>query len=158
MDVFDSSIWLLALLSDEPEPNRLVREVVTGARRVAIDPYIHEEVSRNVEEAAISETERRDRLELLNSTLRDLDNVLYPTYQELGTMNIESVRARAETELLHCVLDIQTKDVPIAVFAYDLIRADLTRTVTIYTADEGFGELDPSNHDIPRLTVAYVPV
>lgn len=153
MQVFDSSLWLAALLTDSAAPDALLQEVLDGNREVAIDSYIHEEVTRNIERADRPRAVRDDAQRTFNDTVADLDNVVFPTYREIGEMNVETVRARPEVTLLHEILGIQSKDVPIVVFAHELIHSGLTDACTIYTVDRAFARFDPSAFDRQGITL-----
>jgi hypothetical protein len=153
VDVFDSSVWLWGLLTNAPEPNRLVDEVLDGDRTVAVDAYIHDEVTRafdRVDGAAGPDVTSAQMT--FNDVVADLDNVVFPDQDEIGRTNAPEVAGRPEMRLLGTVLDIQAKDAPVLVFAFDV-----GGETTLYVADEGF-TLSPADYGITTVRVENVDV
>lgn len=152
MDVFDSSVWLWGLLTDEPEPVRLVDDVVDGNRRVAVSAYIHDEVIRGFDRVNRAGIDVGTAQMEFNSTIASRDNVLFPGQAEVGRTNAPEIREQPEMRLLGTILQIQAKDAPIVVFAFDI-----DEETTLYTADENFA-FTPSEYNIDRLRFEAVTV
>lgn len=152
-DVFDSSVWIWGLTEQAPEATSFVDEVVDGNRYVAVNAYIHGEVmnafdsSRTADSAAITQAKNT-----FNIIVAKRHNVDFPDQTEVEKMDPYEVRTNRLVELLGQSWDIESKDVPIVVFAteYD----DMT---TIYTADRPFSTFDPADHGIDGVKVEYVP-
>jgi len=156
MDVFDSSVWLWGLLTDAPEPDCLIQEVLDGAREVAVSAYIHDEVTTTLRSAPdiTGQTEAgvSDAQMTFNNTVADLDNVIFPDQDDIGATYADEVQSRPEMRLLGTILGIQTKDAPVLVFAFDVDEKS-----TLFVADSGF---DPSlaDHNITNVKIESVDV
>jgi hypothetical protein len=153
MDVFDSSVWLWGLLTDRSGPNRLIDDVLRGDRAVAVSAYIHDEVTTGLATAdGVKRADISDAQMKFNSTIADLDNVVFPDQEEIGRTYAADVRNQPAMGVLATVLEIQRKDAPILVFA-----ADLGDDTTLHVADSGFS-LSPADHNLTGLDIVQVPV
>ena len=154
MDVFDSSVWLWGLLTDSPEPSRLIQEVLDGDRSVAVSAYIHDEVTTTLRTAPEVTGQTKagvsDAQMTFNNTVADLDNVIFPDQDEIGTTYADEVRSRPEMRLLGTILEIQTKDAPVLVFAFDLDSES-----TLFVADSGFNP-DLADNNIKNVKIEPV--
>ena len=151
MEVFDSSVWLWGLLTDAPEPTRLVDEVLDGDRTVAVSAYIHDEVTRAFDRVdGATGPDVASAQTTFNDVVADLDNVVFPDQDEIGRMNAPEVAGRPEMRLLATVLDIQAKDAPVLVFAFDV-----GKETTLYIADGGF-TVSPADHGITTVRIEMV--
>lgn len=153
MDVFDSSIWLWGLLTDKPEPNRMIDEVVDGERAVAVSAYIHDEVTTGLERAdGVTQADISDAQMKFNRTIANQDNVIFPDQDEIGRTFADEVQAEPAMGVLGTILEIQRKDAPVLVFA-----VDIDDNSTLYVADSGF-DLTPSDHNLTPLAIEQIEV
>jgi len=76
MDVFDSSVWLWGLLTDDTETNRLIDEGIEGDREVAVSAYIHDEVTSGLTRAdGVTRQDISDSQMKFNATIANQDNI-----------------------------------------------------------------------------------
>jgi hypothetical protein len=148
MDVFDSSVWLWGLLTDVAEPNRLLTEVTDGSRSVAVSAYIHDEVT-----TVLGQASNASELQMtFNNTVADLNNVVFPDQSAVAQTDATEVRNRPSMRVVGTILNIQTKDAPVVVFA-----ADRDEETTLYVADEGF-RFAPADHNLTTVKLEPVSV
>lgn len=152
MDVFDSSVWLWGLITDEPQPNRLLDEVLDGTRTVAISAYIHDEVTTALSRSSESSQKIADAQMTFNNTIADLDNVVFPDQAAIGQTHAAEIRAQPAMGVIGTVLEIQRKDAPVLVFA-----VDISDDTTLYVADEGF-TIEPADHNLDTLEIQHIDV
>lgn len=146
MDVFDSSVWLWGLLTDDTEPSSLVEEVKDGGRSVAVSAYIHDEVTQT-----LNQVQNASELQMtFNNTIADLDNVTFPDQEVIGQTYAKKTQELPPYQLLGTVLEIQPKDAPVFTFAFDV-----DDDTTLFVADTGFS-LDTASHNVTNVKMQQV--
>lgn len=151
-DVLDSSVWIWGLTERAPDAVSLIEDVLDGDRYVAVSPYIHGEVMRAFDSSRTANTQAiKDAKNAFNVIISKRHNVEFPDQADVGQMDIFDVRNDQMVELLARSWGIQTKDVPIVVFAdrYD-------DSTTIFTADGSFSRFTPTDHGIEGVELEYV--
>jgi hypothetical protein len=75
-----------------------------------------------------------------------------PTSRDIRDSLLDEYRSGTRTRLLARALDIQPKDVPIVVLAFEHVE----REPTILTNDEAFAAFAPGSHSLGELSIEHV--
>lgn len=155
MDVFDSNIWIYGLTRTCDDAVALVEEVIDNPVHVAVSAYIFDEVMENLQRSEESQ-EVIHRAQTNFATIVHGNHTIHgPTQDEIEQIDIEARRRDPRVQIMSEVFDIQSKDVPILVFAHQFAQQSNTPATTIYTADEEFSQFDP-RHYFENLLMQYV--
>lgn len=155
MDVFDSNVWIYGLTQTCEEAVALVDEAIENAYHVGVDAYIFDEVMRNLERSEQPQ-EAIDRAQTRFAEIIHGNHTIHgPSQEEITQMDIEAVRRDPKVDTMAEVLGIQTKDVPILVFAHQLVQDQDAPTTVIHTTDHSFSRFDPSAH-FEKIAMHYV--
>lgn len=156
MKVLDSNLWVKGTLKTNQNAVDLLAELEEGTITAVLTEYILAETL-----AAFDRT----------VTGRTHDQVLTAFLERLHTMEgltelpewrtqrstqqsriLEYQRNRTAIAMLAQVLDVQIKDVPILVTAFE----HRDQHPTVLTNDKSFAEFDPSVHGLSDLSIQYV--
>lgn len=160
MLILDSNVWIYAITADERPIEletealgivRLFDDLLDGKYDSLVTPYMAVEIEHGCE--------RSDRVPSANldATLTELYGLLgtcesirtpFDT-DDLGETTLSEQRERTCNRLVGELLDIQTKDVPVFLPAYD----HYTDNPVVLTADAEFANLNPHIHDLSNVTV-----
>lgn len=160
MLVLDSNVWIYAITADERPVEldteslgvvRLFDDFLAGKRDSVVTAYMAVEIERGCQRSdRVSSANLDATLTELYAMLGRCESVRTPfDGNDIGEVTLSEQRTRPCNRLVGELLDIQTKDVPIFLPAYD--RYD--DGPVVLTADAEFAEVKPSVHDLPRITV-----
>jgi predicted nucleic acid-binding protein len=156
MKILDSNLWVKGTLGTNRTAATLLDEIESGTTTSAMDEYILAEVL-----AAFDRTlsgEKHDRiLTAFLTRLHLIEGLVeFPEWHTQrsarGNTVLEYHRNRAAIGMLARVFDVQAKDAPILVFAYNYYD----QYPAVLTNDEPFSGFDPSAYDLSNLSVRYV--
>lgn len=155
MDVFDSNIWIHALTRTCDDAVALVEEVINNPVHVGVSAYIFDEVMENLQRSEESR-EVINRAQTNFATITHGNHTIHgPRQEEIERIDIEAQRRDPRIQIISEVFGIQSKDVPILVYAHQLSQRSNAPVTTIYTADKEFAQFDP-NHHFENLLMQYV--
>ena len=75
-----------------------------------------------------------------------------PSSRDVSDALLREQRSAPTVQTLARVCEIQPKDIPILVLAFE----HRDRDPTILTNDESFAELEPAAHSLPEITIEHV--
>lgn len=152
MLILDSNIWIHAVTVGG-ESETLLNEIIHGDRRAAIGPYINEEVRCNIDDDhSIDRGVRDTALEKFYRAIVKCPDIQNVDREDVGDVDLESVREKAHYKLIGAFGGIQAKDAPILTLAYRF----LTHRPTIVTNDEEFAELSPAEYGVPEISIQHL--
>jgi hypothetical protein len=156
MIILDSNLWVFGTVGASARAERLLGEIEAGETTAAINAYILQEVLTAFDRTPGLSPAERDELKTLFCTrLTRMEGLVEaPSSRDASDALLAQRRAATHTALLARILDMQAKDVPILVLAFEHIE----RRPTILTNDASFASLNPSEHRIPDLDIEHVPV
>ena len=122
---------------------------------VAVSAYIFDEVMLNLDRADLSQ-------DVIDSAKTEFATIVHgnhtvhgPTQEEIRQMDVEARRRDPQVQLVSEAFGIQAKDVPILVYAHQLVQRQDAPTTAIHTADREFSQFDPSVH-FEKIVMHYV--
>lgn len=155
MDVFDSNVWIYGLTQTCEEAVSLVEEAIENAYHVGVNAYIFDEVMRNLQRSE----QDRETIKLAQTRFAEIihgnHTIHGPAQKEISQMDIDAVRRGPMVATMATVFGIQAKDVPVLVYAHQLVQPQDAPTTVIHTADRGFSRFDPSAH-FEEIVMRYV--
>lgn len=160
MLILDSNVWIYAVTAEErpvevhTESYGLVKlfdDFVSGRFRSVVTPYMAVEIERGCRRSdRLPESDLDVALSVFYGILGRCDSIQTPFDEaDLSEETLVNYRARPCTRLASDLLDIQAKDVPIFLPAYD----NAPESPVVLTDDGEFARLNPKAHDLPNVTV-----
>jgi len=152
--ILDTNLWVFGTLGTNDRAERLLDEIERGEAVSALNAYMVQEALDAFDRTPGLTPEERDELKTLFLTrlTRMTGLVEAPSSRDVTDSLLDERRASVHTLLLARVLDIQPKDVPILVLAFD----HRDREPTVLTNDGEFASFDPTEHDLREITVEHV--
>lgn len=160
MLILDSNVWIYAVTAEE-RPIRvrtesygdveLFDDFVSGRFRSVVTPYMAAEIERGCRRSErLPESDVDVALSVFYGILGSCDSIRTPFDEaDLSEETLVTHRTRPCNRLVGDLLDIQAKDVPIFLPAYD----HAPENPVVLTDDGEFARLNPEWHDLPNVTV-----
>lgn len=152
MHVFDSSVWIYAITRTCDEATELVESVLDGRIRVAVDPYVFEEVIAGIDRAGSDRRAIDDAQTHFAEIVHGSPAVDAPSHRAVAEMRLDAIRTDDRTRMLGRTWGIQAKDVPIVMLADD----QPSEPTIVYTSDREFSRFDPTEYGIDGIALRYV--
>lgn len=154
MRVLDTNVWVFGTLGTHERAVTLLDEIESGETTSAINAYMVQEALDAFDRTPGLSATQRDTLktQFLTRLVRMTGLVEAPSSRDVSSSVLETRRSATRTQLIARILDIQPKDVPILVLAFDHSE----REPTILTNDEKFATLVPAQHNLPRISVEHI--
>lgn len=160
MLVLDSNVWVYAVTAKKrpveiyTESHGIVRifeDILTGNHRTAITPYIATEVEDACRRSnRVSGPDIDDAITRFYAIAQQCSHIRTEfTQADLERLDLDSCRDSSHNQLLGRVLDIQPKDVPILLLAYDSYFLE----PTILTDDSDFSGLTPADFGLVKIAI-----
>lgn len=159
MLVLDSNLWIYALSTDRPVEVEteslgtleLFEDLVSGRYVSVVTAYMAAEIERGCRRSdRLSGTEVDAALTKLYAMLGRCESIRTPfDSDDVSETTLSAHRNRTCNRLVGDLLDIQTKDVPILLPAYDCGRDH----PVVLTADAEFADVNLPTHDLTAITV-----
>jgi len=142
MIVPDSNLWVFSTLGKSPRAESLLDEIESGETTAAINAYVLKEVLGASDRVLGLTPGECDELKTLFCTrlTRMTGLIEAPSSRDASDSLLNEKRAASYSRLLDRVLDIQAKDVPILVLAFEHAE----REPTVLTNDADFASVNPS--------------
>jgi predicted nucleic acid-binding protein len=152
--ILDSNLWVFGTLRTNERAVELLDAIDRGETTSAIGAYIVQEALAAFERTqSLSPTDRdAAQTQFLTRLSRMTGLIEAPSSRDVAESLLDERRSATHTRLLARVLDIQPKDVPIVVLAFD----HYDREPTILTNDATFSTFDPATHNLPAMSVGLV--
>ena len=156
MKILDSNLWVKGTLKTNQAAVDLLVDLEDGTITSVLTEYILAETLAAFDRTLTGKTHDRVLTAFLKR-LRTMDGLIdVPDWRTQRSSRqstiLEYQRNRAAITMLARVLDIQAKDVPILVTAFE----HRNRHPTILTNDRSFAEFDPSAHGLSELSIQYI--
>jgi predicted nucleic acid-binding protein len=155
MIVPDSNIWVFGTLGVDDRSEKLLNDIERGEKEAAINGYVLKEVLGAFDRTSDLSPDERDELKTLFCVRLSRMNGLIeaPTSKDISDSILNEHRSASHTRLIARILEIQPKDVPILLLAFNYINQE----PTILTNDSDFSSLDPASHNL-SIEIEYVDV
>jgi predicted nucleic acid-binding protein len=156
MKILDSNLWVKGTLKTNQTAVDLLTDLEEGTITSALTEYILAETLAAFDRTLTGRTHDRVLTAFLKR-LHTMDGLIdLPDWrtQRSSRQNtiLEYQRNRTAIRMLAQVLDVQAKDVPIVVTAFE----HRDRYPTILTNDKSFAEFDPSAHGLSDLSIQNI--
>lgn len=154
MQILDTNLWVFGTLGTNDRAERVLDAIERGEVVSALNAYMLQEALDAFDRVSLSSSER-DELKTLFCTrmARMTGLVEAPSSRDVSDSLLRERRTNHRAKLLGQVLEVEPKDVPILVLAFK----HRERSPAILTNDESFAELEPAEHNLPSLSMEYVP-
>ena len=156
MKILDSNLWVKGTLKTNQNAVDLLADLEEGTITSVLTEYILAETLAAFDRVLTGRTHDRVLTAFLGrlQTMEGLTDLPEWRTQRSNRQNtiLEYQRNRTAITMLAQVLDIQVKDVPILVTAFE----HRDQRPTILTNDESFAEFDPSTHGLSDLSIQYI--
>jgi len=152
--ILDTNLWVFGTLGTNAQAEGLLDEIERGETASAINAYMVQEALNAFGRTPSLSPEERDELKtLFLSRLTRMTGLLEaPSSRDFADSLLDERRSNVHTQLLARVVEIQPKDIPILVLAFE----HRDRTPTILTNDGGFASLAPSQQNLPEITIEHI--
>lgn len=154
MKILDTNLWVFGTLRTNERGETLLDEIERGETLSAISAYIVQEALEAFDRVdGLAPAERDEVKTIFLTRLTRMDGLIAaPTSRDIRDSLLDEHRSGTRTQLLARVLDIQPKDVPIVVLAFEHAE----REPTILTNDEAFAAFHPDSHSLGELSIEHV--
>jgi predicted nucleic acid-binding protein len=156
MKVLDSNLWVKGTLKTNQHAVDLLAELEEGAITSVLTEYILAETLAAFDRTLTGRTHDQvltaflKRLHTMEG-LAELPNWRTQRSARQSTI-LEYQRNRTAITMLAQILDVQVKDVPILVTAFE----HRDQCPTVLTNDESFAEFNPPEHGLADLSMQYI--
>lgn len=154
MKILDTNLWVFGTLRTHERAVEELDAIERGETTSAINAYIVQEALAAFDRLqSLSPAERDDAQTLFLTRLSRMTGLIEaPSSRDVAESLLDERRSATHTRLLARVLDIQPKDVPIVVLAFD----HYDREPTILTNDAAFAAFDPVEHNLSAISIEHV--
>lgn len=154
MKILDTNLWVFGTLRTHERAVEELDAIERGETTSAINAYIVQEALAAFDRLqSLSPAERDDAQTLFLTRLFRMTGLIEaPSSRDVAESLLDERRSATHVRLLARVLDIQPKDVPIVVLAFD----HYDREPTILTNDAAFAAFDPAAHNLPAIAIDHV--
>lgn len=155
MKILDTNLWVFGTLRTKDQATTLLAEIDRDETTSAINAYMVQEALAAFDRTQSLSAGERDTVKtnFLTRLTRMTGLIEAPSSRDVRETFLRERRSASTVQTLARVCDIQPKDVPILVLAFE----HCDREPTILTNDEAFAELDPATHSLPEITIEHVP-
>ena len=155
MKILDTNLWVFGTLQTHDRATQLLTQIETGETVSAISAYMVQEALNAFDRTTSLSPAERDtaKTAFLTRLTRMTGLVEAPSSRDARESLLEQRRSASAVQLLARVCDIQPKDVPILLLAFE----HRDHQPTILTNDESFAEFEPAAHSLSEIMIEYVP-
>jgi len=146
MKILDTNLWVFGTLGTHDRAEQLLAEIEGGDTTAAINAYIVQKALNAFDRTPGLAGPERDEVKTLFLTrLSRMTGLLEaPSSRDFADDLLSERRSASKTLLLGRVLDVQPKDIPILVLAFEHEQHE----PTILTNDESFAALEPAEYGL----------
>lgn len=154
MKILDTNLWVFGTLGTNDRAERLLDAIDRGETTSAISAYMVREALNAFDRTpGLTDAERDEVKTLFLTRLTRMTGLVEaPSSRDVTDSLLDERRSNVHTRLLGRVLDVQAKDVPILVLAFE----HLDRDPVVLTNDAEFASLRPDAHNLPEISIEHV--
>jgi hypothetical protein len=165
--IFDANAWIFLFTGANRRAGSLVEAAIVNDCQIIVNQYLLSEVFLGLDNSGLldgsaTETAKDELLGLWREepgieTTWDAPGYAKPEYIAPDEYVIDVAARQRDScnTALAMVLDVQVKDAPYVALA---TRTECYhRSPRIFTNDEAFAALDPAAHNLPNISVEYIP-
>lgn len=154
MKILDTNLWVFGTLQTNDRAVTLLDKIDRGETTSAISPYMLQEALAAFDRVKGLSPGERDTVKtaFLTRLTRMAGLLEAPSSRDVYESLLDEQRSASTAQTLARVCQIQPKDVPILVLAFE----HRDREPTILTNDESFAEFEPPRHSLPEISLEYV--
>lgn len=155
MKILDTNLWVFGTLRTNERAVEVLADIERGETTSAISAYmVNEALSAFDRTESLSASDRdAAKTAFLTRLTRMTGLVEAPSSRDVRDSLVEERRSAPAVRTLARVCDIQPKDVPILVLAFE----HRDRDPTILTNDSSFAEFQPAAHSLPEISIEHIP-
>lgn len=155
MKILDTNLWVFGTLRTNERAVELLAAIDRGETTSAINAYMVQEALEAFDRTQSLSAADRDAVKthFLTRLTRMTGLIEAPSSRDVGDALLREQRSAPAVRTLARVCDIQPKDVPILVLAFE----HRDHEPTILTNDESFADFQPAAHSLPDISIEYVP-
>lgn len=154
MRILDTNLWVFGTLGTHERAVDLLDAIERGDVLSAINAYMVQEALDAFDRTpGLSHTQRDAfKTEFLTRLVRMTGLLEAPSSRDVSETLVDNQRTKAQTRLVARILEIQPKDVPILVLAFEHVDRD----PLVLTNDAAFAELIPKEQNLPEIVLEHV--
>lgn len=154
MKILDTNLWVFGTLGTHAQAVEWLDAIEAGETTSAINAYMVQEALDAFDRTPGLSAAERDALktEFLTRLVRMTGLIEAPSSRDFSESVLDDRRSSTRIQLIARILDIQSKDVPIVVLAFEHSE----REPTILTNDATFAALTPGDHNLPNISINHV--
>lgn len=154
MKILDTNLWVFGTLGTHAQAVDWLDAIEAGETTPAINAYMVQELLDAFDRTPGLSAAERDafKTEFLTRLVRMAGLLEAPSSRDISESMLADRRSSTRIQLIARILDIQPKDVPIVVLAFEHSE----RKPTILTNDATFAALTPADHNLPNISITHV--
>ena len=154
MKILDTNLWVFGTLRTNNQAAELLAEIDRGETTSTVNAYMVQEALAAFDRIQSLSAADRDAVKtrFLTRLTRMTGLIETPSSRDVSDALLREQRSAPTVQMLARVCEIQPKDVPILVLAFE----HRDREPTVLTNDESFAELEPAAHSLPEITIKHV--
>lgn len=154
MKILDTNLWVFGTLRTNEQATELLAEIDRGETTSAISAYMIQEALAAFNRTQSLSAADRDTVKtsFLTRLTRMTGLIEAPSHRDASAELLRERRSAPAVQMLARICEIQPKDVPILVLAFQ----HRDRDPTILTNDKSFVDLEPAAYAFPEITVEHV--
>lgn len=154
MKILDTNLWVFGTLRTNERATKLLTEIERGEETSAIIAYMVQEAVAAFDRTDSLTASERDTVKtaFLTRLTRMTGLVDAPSSREASESLLQERRTATAVRLIARICEIQPKDVPILLLAFE--HED--RNPTILTNDASFAAFDPADHRLDEISIELV--
>lgn len=154
MKILDTNLWVFGTLQTNEQAANVLGEIDRGETTSAINAYMVQETLAAFDRTQSLSSADRDAVKtrFLTRLTRMTGLIEAPSSRDVRESLLREQRSASAVQTLARVCEIQAKDVPILVLAFE----HCDREPTILTNDESFAAFEPAAHSLPEISIEHV--
>lgn len=154
MKILDTNLWVFGTLGTNDRAVQLLDDIERGETVSAINAYMVQEALNAFDRTPELTASERDELKTLFLTrlTRMTGLIEAPSSRDVADSLLDERRASTHTQLLARITEVQPKDIPIVVLAFE----HLDREPIVFTNDADFAAFLPAEYNLPELALKHV--
>lgn len=154
MKILDTNLWVFGTLRTNERATKLLAEIERGEETSAISAHMVQEAVDAFDRTDSLTASERDRVKtaFLTRLTRMTGLVDAPSSRDASESFLQEFRAASAVRLIARICEIQPKDVPILLLAFE--HED--RNPAILTNDASFAAFDPADHRLDAIPIELV--
>lgn len=154
MKILDTNLWVFGTLRTNERARKLLTEIERGEETSAISAYMVREALDAFDRTDSLSASERDTVKtaFLTRLTRMTGLVDAPSSRDASESLLQERRSASAVRLIARICEIQPKDVPILLLAFE----HRDREPTILTTDAPFAALNPADYELHEISIELI--